>query len=412
MKIHPPRIARTRFAAALPPGDAEGGRGRFRACEGDRGRSGGGHTGARRALRLVEFAVVLEPEEPLANARRAFYAGMVALRDALSRMRRRSGPITFVWPDAIQVDGGLIGGGRLAWPAEAAETEPPEWLVFGASVRTVAMGEREAACVRWRLRSRKKASMTSDPVGWSKVSRATSWSPSMPGRPMVRHGERNMSITSSSRRAPWPRSTNGDLLVRWRGQKEPDRHGLAAALVCRHGSIRTREGRAREASAHHPARSIGYFHIRAGGRAGRMGGPGRVRVRANRSGGSRRQDASGVSLGVLGIGSLGWSTLVQVVDASEEDRTAAVELLAQRLVEHFGAPDLAAARPAAEEEVAFASSLSNHPRGMLAAVSRKYEDGAIREAFRTLTPGVGLKPARAYAFLEVVGEEDETGGAR
>ena len=61
-----------------------------------------------------------------------------------SRMRRRSGPITFAWPDAIHVDGGLIGGGRLAWPADAVETEPPEWLVFGACIRTVAMGEEEA----------------------------------------------------------------------------------------------------------------------------------------------------------------------------------------------------------------------------------------------------------------------------
>jgi hypothetical protein len=110
--------------------------------------------------------------------------------------------------------------------------------------------------------------------------------------------------------------------------------------------------------------------------------------------------------GFLGIDSLGWSTLVQIVEASEEDREAAVEVLARRLVEHFGAPDLAAARPAAEEEIAFAASLSNHPRGTLAAVARKYEDGAIREAFRTLTPSVGPKPLKAYAFLEVAGEED------
>jgi hypothetical protein len=110
--------------------------------------------------------------------------------------------------------------------------------------------------------------------------------------------------------------------------------------------------------------------------------------------------------GFLGLDSLGWSTLVQVVEASEQDRLAAVELLARRLVERFGAPDLATARPAAEEEIAFAASLSQHPKGMLAAVSRKYEDGAIRETFRTLTPGVGLQPARAYAFLEVVGEDD------
>jgi hypothetical protein len=110
--------------------------------------------------------------------------------------------------------------------------------------------------------------------------------------------------------------------------------------------------------------------------------------------------------GFLGIDSLGWSTLVQVVEASEAQRSAAIELLAQRLVEHFGAPDLAAARPAAEEEIAFAASLSDHPKGMLAAVSRIFEDGAIREAFRTLTPSIGPKPLRAYAFLEVIGEDE------
>lgn len=110
--------------------------------------------------------------------------------------------------------------------------------------------------------------------------------------------------------------------------------------------------------------------------------------------------------GFLGIDSLGWSTLVQVVEASEAQRSAAVDLLAQRLVEHFGAPDLATARPAAEEEIAFAASLSDHPKGMLAAVSRKYEGGAIRESFRTLAPSIGPKPVRAYAFLEVVGEDE------
>lgn len=110
--------------------------------------------------------------------------------------------------------------------------------------------------------------------------------------------------------------------------------------------------------------------------------------------------------GFLGIDSLGWSTLVQVVEASEADRAAAVELLAQRLVERFGAPDLAIARPAAEEEIAFAASLSDHPKGMLAALSRRCEDGAIREAFRTLAPSAGPKPLRAFAFLEVAGEDE------
>ena len=110
--------------------------------------------------------------------------------------------------------------------------------------------------------------------------------------------------------------------------------------------------------------------------------------------------------GFLGVDSLGWSTLVQIVEASEEDRAAVVDALARRLVERFGAPDLGAARPAAEEEVAFAASLTDHPPDTLIAVHRTREDGAIRETFRTLRPRQGEKPLRAFAFMEVDGEEE------
>jgi len=92
---------------------------------------------------LVEFAVVLEPDEPLRTARRAFYAGCVALADALSSYAPPEKPITFDWPDGIRIDGGIVGGGRLAWPDDAQEDLRPDWLVFGAMIRTVAMGEED-----------------------------------------------------------------------------------------------------------------------------------------------------------------------------------------------------------------------------------------------------------------------------
>ena len=41
--------------------------------------------------------------------------------------------------------GGLVGGGRLAWPEGAREDEAPPWLVFGATVRTVAMSDAASA---------------------------------------------------------------------------------------------------------------------------------------------------------------------------------------------------------------------------------------------------------------------------
>ena len=114
--------------------------------------------------------------------------------------------------------------------------------------------------------------------------------------------------------------------------------------------------------------------------------------------------------GFLGVGTHGWSTLVQIVEASGEDRARLVELLARRLVEHYGAPDVETARAAAEEEVVFAESLATQPADTLIAVHRTCEDGQVRETFRTLHRREGAGPARAFSFMEVEGEEDEQPG--
>ena len=74
-----------------------------------------------------------------AQARRAFYAGMAALADALAAHAQPETAITIDWPDSISVNHGLVGGGRLAWPKGTSEDETPPWLVFGAMIRTVSM---------------------------------------------------------------------------------------------------------------------------------------------------------------------------------------------------------------------------------------------------------------------------------
>ncbi len=104
--------------------------------------------------------------------------------------------------------------------------------------------------------------------------------------------------------------------------------------------------------------------------------------------------------GFLGLSSLGRSTLVQVVEVDVEECMAATELLAQQLIDRFDAPDWATARPAAEEEIAFAGELSQHPAGCLIAVSRRYEEGMVREVFRTLTPRLATGPIRVFALQE------------
>ncbi len=92
---------------------------------------------------LAEFAVVLEPDEPLRLARRAIYAGMAALADALTAQAQPETEIAIDWPDSISVNGGLVGGGRLAWPQGGADDATPPWLVFGAMIRTVSMSGSE-----------------------------------------------------------------------------------------------------------------------------------------------------------------------------------------------------------------------------------------------------------------------------
>lgn len=85
---------------------------------------------------VAEFAVVLEPTDPLIRARRVFYAGMGALADAIAAAAPPETTIHIKWPDALYVNWGLVGGGRLAWPQSSDEANVPAWLVFGATIRT------------------------------------------------------------------------------------------------------------------------------------------------------------------------------------------------------------------------------------------------------------------------------------
>jgi hypothetical protein len=89
--------------------------------------------------------------------------------------------------------------------------------------------------------------------------------------------------------------------------------------------------------------------------------------------------------GFLGLGSFGWSTLVEVADATAADVEVAVEALARRLVEEHGAPDIEVALGAAREEIEFAASLADHPAGTVIALQRTLDDdGTVRERFRTI----------------------------
>lgn len=86
---------------------------------------------------VLDFAVVLEPEEPLVSARRALFAGMSAVIEALSAFAPPEKPITLAWPASVLFDGGRLGGARLGWPAGCDEDQVPEWLVFSAMLLAI-----------------------------------------------------------------------------------------------------------------------------------------------------------------------------------------------------------------------------------------------------------------------------------
>jgi hypothetical protein len=123
--------------------------------------------------------------------------------------------------------------------------------------------------------------------------------------------------------------------------------------------------------------------------------------------GKRRQAFRG---GFLGLSSFGWSTLVEVAEAGATDREAALAALAAHLRAAHGAPDEAAARAAAEEEIAFAETLCDHPPGTILALTRGIEDGAQRERFRTLhrrdTPHQSFDRLPVFGVAVVEGEEE------
>ena len=170
---------------------------------------------------------------PWGSARRAFYAGMVALRDALLGQAPPERAITFSWPDAICVDGGQIGGGRLGWPDGAEEGAVPDWLVFGASIRTLGLGEHQTGLtsLATALSEEGFEDAGSDRLlesfarhlmvaidAWRANEFAT----------VTRNYLEHLTVAKGALPAL---ANNGDLLLRWRGQKDPDRHTLAAALA-------------------------------------------------------------------------------------------------------------------------------------------------------------------------------------
>jgi hypothetical protein len=180
---------------------------------------------------LAEFAVVLEPDEALHTARRAFYAGMNALGDALLVHAPPEKPIAIDWPDALRVDGGLVGGGRLAWPEGADEEAIPDWLVFGGMIRTVSMTDEaglhplETALDQEGFEEHGASALVETFARHLMVA-IDAWERDGFGEVMKGYLAR-LSAEKGARRDI---ADNGDLIVRWTASDQMERRALVPAL--------------------------------------------------------------------------------------------------------------------------------------------------------------------------------------
>lgn len=106
--------------------------------------------------------------------------------------------------------------------------------------------------------------------------------------------------------------------------------------------------------------------------------------------------------GFLALGSFGYSTLVSVADASEEDVAVCETMLADYLISRFGAPDEDAARAVASDEMAFARELAEGTDlNTLIALKREVGDnGDIRESFHIVTPPGDKPHTRIWDVVE------------
>ena len=120
--------------------------------------------------------------------------------------------------------------------------------------------------------------------------------------------------------------------------------------------------------------------------------------------------------GWLGTESFGHASLVEIAEIEEAAFFAVVERLARHFVDHLGAPDLAAALPAAREEADYAVGLCEHKLNSLLALERELvpqdaAEPALVERFRVIQPERAADHARIWEIVSDEEEKRETDGS-
>lgn len=91
--------------------------------------------------------------------------------------------------------------------------------------------------------------------------------------------------------------------------------------------------------------------------------------------------------GWLGLESFGRASVVAVTSITEAERAALVDILAFHFTEAWGAPNMEAARPVAEEEIAhMAQMCSDQVENTLMVIERELTDAGVKDRFRLIPP--------------------------
>jgi BirA family transcriptional regulator, biotin operon repressor / biotin---[acetyl-CoA-carboxylase] ligase len=78
-----------------------------------------------------ECAVVLAPEQPREQSLPIVLVAMLGLADGLGSLVPPAVPVTFGWPDRVEVNGRVVGGVRCVGAPTEASDAVPDWLVIG-----------------------------------------------------------------------------------------------------------------------------------------------------------------------------------------------------------------------------------------------------------------------------------------
>ncbi len=106
--------------------------------------------------------------------------------------------------------------------------------------------------------------------------------------------------------------------------------------------------------------------------------------------------------GWLGIETFGRVTFVAVTQAEEAEVAALTRALAQHFVDLYGAPDLDAALPVAQEEMAHMADLcEDHAPNTLLTVLRELTEAGVRETYSVIEPQeAGIEQFAIHGSLE------------